>query len=86
MDQEGTEQGTGEQEELYEGTVRSVMVDDSSAIIEIDSTLQSRQVVKVPKCDFKSDEAFNPNRKVKFKVEETEQEPRVYDVVLAEPE
>ena len=82
-DQEGAEQ-----EELYEGTVRSVMVDNSSAIIEIDEylTLQSRQFVKVPKCDFKSDEAFNPSKKVKFKVKETEQEPRVYDVVLAEPE
>ena len=84
-DQEGTEQAEGEQKELYEGTVRSVMQDNDIANVEIEGHL-TLKFVQVPKCDFQSEKAFAPGKKVKFKVEKIGQDFRVYNVLLAEYE
>ncbi|MCY3740526.1 MAG: sigma 54-interacting transcriptional regulator [Candidatus Poribacteria bacterium] len=87
MDQEGTEQEAGEQEELYEGTVWAIMPNGDAANVEIDehSTLQLPQFVKVPKDNFQDKEnAFKGRKKVKFKVDKKRQGCPVYDVFLVE--
>lgn len=90
-DQEGAERGGGEQEELYEGTVTSLALDDTYAVIEIDehSDLDFQEnkdkYPKVPKDKFQSD-AFAHKQRVKFKLEKMEQGFQVYDVSLAEPQ
>ena len=78
------QEGTGEQKELYEGKVLSVMPNDF-ATIQIDGP-PSLKLVRVPKGNFQSEDAFAPGKKVKFEIEEMEQGFQVYDVFLAENE